>query len=391
MAERRIRVGWRETKPTKPDGRVYAQLTWTAADGTAARATVGWTTPAGADLAAERKEAELFLGLPPSGSQPEHTAPSLGLLIGDYADDIETRAVGSAGYRTAVNARAVHLTRELGRIQVDKLTLRDLERYVADRKKQHGGRAMTRTKVVTAETGKPPKRVTVQDELRELRSVIDRTRSWGRHSAQWPGMPSFKGWPKDAKPARRLTAQEHHRLVEAAALDRPGLARLIDFAGWCPRRPVALFDMRRVDCARALDITYAGRDLCYFRRDKGGEALGWGPLLPEARAILVAHLAGTIGPADDLVWKPAQAEHYNAKVLHAALAWLCKKAKVPTVTPYDLRKLAAVRAYRACRRDLKAACLFTGHADEATLLKHYLYEEEDVVMAAIRGERAGDE
>lgn len=382
MDVKRVKVGWRKTKPARADGMVYAQLHWTE-EGRTRTETVGWTTPAGADLAVERKAAALFLesqGVRLIESQPEPTAPSLALLVADYADDLEERGAGGDGYRTNVINRSAYLTRHLGKLSVDRLTLRDLEGYVTTRRKEMGGRRGNR----------PPKRVTVQDELRLLKRVVETTGRWGRHDARWPGMPAFKGWPKDARPARKLTAGEHQKLVDTAAADRPELARLLEFMGWCPRRPVAIFDLRREDCVRALDPSYQGRDLAFFRRDKGGEGVGWGPLLPEARAALVAHLHGTIGPADEVVWKPAMGGQYKAQTLGRVLDYLSTKAKIPLVTPYDLRKLAAVRAYHACAGKLKPTCAFTGHADGATLYRHYLFEEEDVVMAAVRGERVGE-
>lgn len=62
------------------------------------------------------------------------------------------------------------------------------------------------------------------------------------------------------------------------------------------------------------------------------------------------------------------------------------KAKVGDVRPYDLRKLAAVRAYDATGNKLKATCRFSGHADAVTLLRHYLFDEDDAITLAVRGE-----
>ena len=383
--EKRPHVGWRRVKPVRADGMIYVQLTWTEA-GEPGRQTVGWTTPEGADIAAERKAVELHaraLGIITSTSSPpgSQLVPSVGALLADYGSDLARRQAGGDGYRRNVLNRSIPLIAHLGKVRVDKLDVRELEHYVATRRRELGGRQGSRT----------PKRVTVQDELRLLKRAIEKTGQWGRHEARWCGMPSFKGWPKDARPARRLTPNEHQRLIDTAAEDRPELARLIAFAGWCPRRPIAIFDMRREDTARALDAKYEGSDLVFFRRDKGGQNVGWGPVLPEARAVLVAHLQGTIGPADEYVWRPALAEAYKAATLGRVLAHLSKKAGVPLVTPYDLRKLAAVRAYHACRGKLKATCAFTGHTDGTTLYKHYLFEEEDVVAAAVRGSTAATE
>lgn len=390
------RVGWRETKPRRVDrpGLVYAQLKWTPqslAEGKGLE-TLGWTTPEAASLAAEQKafalEAERRGFHQPNASPPAPSAPSIAVLIGEYANDLEARGVGVEGYRANVVNRSAYLTRHLGRILVDKLTLRDLQGYVSTRRRELGGRALTNRKRPLEkgeQLGREPRRVTVQDELRLLRRILNTTRGWGLHGAAFPGMPAFKDWPNDATPARKLTPAEHRALVETAAIDRPGLARLMEFMGWCPRRPVAIFDIRREDCARVL-AGHDGIDLLFVRRDKGGRDLGWSPLLPEARAALLAHLADTIGPPGEVVWRPAIAAAYDARSLRSVLTYLSTKAGIPRVTPYDLRKLATVRAYRACKRSLKSTCRFTGHADTQVLVRHYLHDEEDVVLAAVRGD-----
>lgn len=370
------KAAWRRTKPARQDGTIYAQLVWTA-NGERHFQTLGWVTPRQADEAAERKSAELLLGLEASqtGSSPARGVPTVEQLVTEYVDDIEARNVGGEGYRTNIVNRAIPLVQHLGRIRIDRLSTRDLDQYVSTRRVQLGGRRGNRT----------PKRVTVQDEVRLLRRIVDTTGRWGRHDTRCPPLPSFRGWPKDSKPPRRLTAAEHQRMIEVAATDRPELARLIQFLGWCPRRPIAVFDLRREDCIRALDTTYSGRDLVYFRKDKGGEARGWSPLLPEARAVLVEHLRDSIGPPEALVWLPPIADAYKAQNLGRMLAYLSKKCRIPLVTPYDLRKLAAVRAYHACAGKLRATCAFTGHREGMTLYRHYLFEEEEVVLAAVQG------
>jgi len=55
------------------------------------------------------------------------------------------------------------------------------------------------------------------------------------------------------------------------------------------------------------------------------------------------------------------------------------------VRPYDLRKLAAVRAYERAQRSLRVTTRFTGHRDPAVLLRNYLFAEEDLVTAAAWG------
>lgn len=369
----------------RPDGTIYVQLFWTI-EGTRDVETYGWTTPEAAALAADRKASSLHVGAPPTESPGRPTA-SIALLIGEYAEELESRDP-SAGYLTNVENRGAALTRHLGKIEVDELTGRRLAAYVADRRRELGGRELTLRKRPLEdgeELGRLPKKATVVDELKLLRRVIDTTRSWGRHKAAFPGMPSMQGWPADARPARKLSTAEHDALVRTAAIDRPALARLLQFLGYCPRRPVANFALRRRDCARALDPKYTGNDLLYFERDKGGVGRGWSPILPEARAVLVEHLRDTIGPPDELVWKSATGKPYTAQILGRVFDYLTVKAGVLDVNPYDFRKLAAVRAYKAADRDLKATCFFTGHKDEMTLLRHYLFESEDAVTAAVRG------
>ena len=375
--QKRSRVGLRRVR-SRSDGMGYFQLRWTTKDGKEETETLGWTTADAAELAAERKDAALLLGVQLTGSPERPSLPTVAVLIGEYADDLEKREVGGAGYRTNVENRGAALTRHLGRIAVDRLTVRDLEQFVATRRKELCGRRNNRN----------PKKVTVHDELRLLRRVIDTTRRWGNHNAIFPGMPSFKGWPDDARPPRKLTADEHAQLVATAAQNRPHLARLLTFMGWCPRRPVAIFALRRQDCVRALNERYDGNDLLYFEKDKGGVGRGWGPLLPEARALLQEHLRDTLGPPDEVIFKSATGKPYTAGILAAVLRYLNPKAGILDVHPYDLRKLAAVRAYHATGSKLKATCRFTGHKDAVVLLRHYLFDEEDAVTAAVRGATA---
>jgi integrase len=368
----RIKVGIRIVR-RRGEGEMYAQLRWTL-DGVERTEAIGWTTKEGVDAAIERKQAELLLGVSQTESRPRPTV-TVGYLIGEYAGDLEQRNVGGPGYRTNIENRSVPLTRHLGRIDIGRFTLRDVEAYVATRRRELVGRMVNRL----------PKRSTVMDELALLRRVITATRTWGEHNTEWPGMPSMKGWPEDARPPRRVSDTEHEALVAEAAKVRPELGHLFGFLGWCPRRPVAIFALRRQDVVRALDPSYRGNDLVYFEKDKGGVGRGWGPLLPEARQILQDHLEGTIGPPEELVFRTFHKRPFDSNAANLMLRrYLGPRAKVADVHPYDLRKLAAVRAYEAVGRSLKATCRFTGHKQPEVLLRRYLFDEEEAVTVAVR-------
>lgn len=357
-------------------GEVYVQWTWTHPEKGPQTETGGWLRQADVEAERRRVEARETLGLPIESLDGRASArTTIGDLIGKYADDVEERGVGCNGYRTNIENRSVPLTLHLGRTLVSRLSVDDLDAYIAKRRTEVGGRRKNRT----------PKRTTVQDELRLLRRVWAKAKKTGLHDREWPGMPSLKGWPDDSKPPRKLSEEEVARLASTAASDRPSLARFLQFLAHCPRRPIAYADLRRGGVKRALDSGYAGNDLAYFEKDKGGVGRGWGPLLPEARAALTEHLKDTIGPDDGLVWTSPQGSTWTANKINSMLRYLCLKAEVAATTAYDLRKYAAVVAYRRCDRSLKATMRFTGHKDAMTLLRHYLFDEDDLVAAAVAG------
>lgn len=358
-----IKVGVRIIR-RRPDGTAYRQLRWTV-EGVEDTRSIGWTTEDQADLEVERQRSALLLGV--SLKPPSPSPVVVSSLCVAYLDAVERRKMGSERYRRMLSYRVAYLIRHLGDANAHALTRDMLAEYVAIRRQELGGRG-----------NRPPRKATVQSELRSLRCILD-------GAAPWPGLPSLSGWPDDATPPRRVTPTEVEKLL--AAKPSPQLARLIRFASWCPRRPVAIFALTRADCGRVLDDAYGGNDLVFFSEDKGGRARGWGPLLPQARAALREHLRASIGPAGDLVWTAPRGGHGTAESFGAQLRALSERAKIPAVRPYDLRKLACVRAYEATGRSLPATTRFTGHRDAATLLKHYLFAEEELVSRAVTGGR----
>lgn len=353
------------------DGKVYARLRW---KNQVEPYTIGWTTPTLAESERVRVEACLRAGVPPTSSPgASANGPTVLDVLGAYTDDLEARKVGGEGYRANVLSRGVHLGVHLGSLLAASLTTRDLEQYVATRQREPGGRRGNRA----------PHKATVRDELLLLRRACERARKEGKIAPAFPALPSMRGWPDDAKPARRLDEAELRRLVDVAAEDRPALANLVTFAAWCPRRPIAIFALTRYACRRALDPAYKGKDVLWIARDKGQRAIGWSPLLRPARRALQDHLRDTIGPPDAPVWTTPTGLLYGSHHFYEALGDLSTKAGIERVTPYDLRKFGAVAAYRATGRSIKTTMNFTGHSTAATLIKHYLYDEEDAVLRAM--------
>ena len=361
-----IKVGVRIIR-TRPDGTAYRQLRWTV-DGTEETRSIGWTTPEQADLEVERQRSALLLGVSLKPRSPSPVAVSS--LCVAYLDNVERRKMGSERYRRMLAYRVAYLIRHLGDADAHALTRDMIAEYVAIRRQEPGGRGK-----------RPPRRATVASELRTLRTILD-------GAAPWPGLPSLAGWPDDATPPRRVTPGEVERLL--AVGPSPELARLIRFASWCPRRPVAIFALTRADCTRVLDDGYRGNDAVFFTADKGGRARGWGPLLPAARDALREHLRASLGPADARVWSAPRGAPHSAEGFGAQLRGLSKRAGIPVVRPYDLRKLACVRAYEATGRSLPATCRFSGHRDAGTLLRHYLFDEEELVSRAVMGGSTGN-
>ena len=359
-------------------GQVYARFRWTE-NGKTEHSTAAWFSVREVEIERAKWEARLRLGLPQNESPAKSAnGMTVGEAVSKYADDLERRGVGGAGYRTNIVNRAVPIVQHLGTLMIAKIDMGDLDSYVSQRRGEQGGRRGNR----------PLRKATVKDEVRLIRCAWTWARKRGMHDREWPGTPSLKGWPDDARPPRKLSDSEVDRLAATAAIDRPELARLLQFMAACPRRPVAIFALRRKDVQRALDSTYAGNDLAYFETDKGGVGRGWGPLLLEAREVLLAHLRDTIGPPDEPVWRTATGMPYTATRIGGALRYLCTKAGITGVVPYDFRKHAAVRAYEWVGRSLKATARFTGHRDVTVLVKNYLFAEEDLITAAVRGERA---
>jgi integrase len=201
-----------------------------------------------------------------------------------------------------------------------------------------------------------------------------------------PDYPSFKGWPDDDRPHRELTEPEAAALVAECYRSRAGesFGRMIEFLAWCPRRPVAVWALRRRDCARVLDASLTrDEQLVYFARDKGGVGRGWGPITETAREVLVAQLEATTGEPDDLVWRSRGGRAWYPALVFEPFKAACERAEVRDVQIYDLRKFACSRVYDA-HPNVYVVQKYSGHRDIRALIERYLSASK-VEAAALAG------
>jgi len=262
--------------------------------------------------------------------------------------------------------RIEQLVRGLGHLDAEGLDQGDLEAYVGRRRKDPG-RTVKGHNVGGGRRGTPA-RSTVEQEIALVVRAYRVARKRRRITVDPPPRPVMKGWPEDARPKRRLTEDEVSRLVAAA--ERPELARLIEFLAWCPRRPVAVFGIRRRDCARVLDERLPRRERQVFvRRDKGGHSTGWSPLPEPALGVLVRQLQATTGGPDDLVWTSETGRELTPALLWYPFRRAALAAGLEDVQVYDLRRFGAVQV-QAITRDLEVTCEYSGHRDVRTLLRY---------------------
>lgn len=364
---RKVRVSIKWEARADESGNRYAILRWMGPDpktGLVRRLTrqIGYQTPEQAEDLRHRHESSLVLEV----ASPLDGCATVGDVLTWYVLDLDRRPV-SAGYGDGELARCETLRRHLGVKAHDRVTSQLLSQYLGDRRRER------------SRLGRPPKRSSLLMELdtlrRAYRSAIERRLIAG----PIPSMPTGK-LPQDRRPARRLTEAEVSRLIVAGHATgwglvqrggheaSPGLGWLVQTLAWSGRRPVAVLELTVEDVARLRDETLPREQrLCLWRRDKGGEALGWGPVTEPAREALVARAeeVGTgplwaFGSAKGM-WKPFQ---------RAAL-----EAGVPGAQPYDLRRHAVTRILDGCGWNLKMARAFTGHSRDETLLRYaYLPE-----------------
>jgi hypothetical protein len=263
--------------------------------------------------------------------------------------------------------RLEQVVRVLGPIAADALDQGDLEEYVGKRRRDTG-RVVKGRNIGGGKRRATPARSTVINEIRILLRAYRVARKRKRITCDPPPWPSFKGWPEDARPHRRLLESEVGRLVDHA--ESPELGRLFTFLAWCPRRPVAVFGIRRKDCSRVLDdrLPRKHRQL-FVARDKGGVGQGWCPLTAPALEALVQQLESTSGDADDLVWTSETGRELTPALLWYPFHEAAERAAVADVQVYDLRRFGAVQV-QAATMDLEVTCEYTGHEDVRTLLRY---------------------
>lgn len=347
-------------------GKQYADLRWTE-DGVRCRKTLGYTTVAEAER--ERAAAELRLRAGQRVSQPSSSTGSpltVADLVVAYLEALEQQRRGTERYRRHELLHCTRIGQHLGDVVADRVGEAHIRRLVAG---------------VLAETPPPPRegeaplrglrrRSSVLDLVGCLRRVYRHARDVGLADHSLPRLPR-QLVPDDARPPRRLTEADVRLLATTAGEDYPWFGRLVTFLAWCPRRPVALFALRRKDCVRALDETLprAQRQL-YVSRDKAGVGRGWCPLTEPALGALVAQLESTPDDSPDaLVWTSARGRPLDAALLAGPLHRAALLAGLEDVRVYDLRKFGATTVYQHVH-DLNQVALYTGHRDVRTLFRY---------------------
>lgn len=370
MQRERVKVMWLQRQDET--GRRYAVLRWTEAHARRSRA-LGFRTPAEADLERGDLEARLRLSLgasPASTSVHAPAAATVDDLVFSYLEALEAQGRGSERYRRHELLHAQRIGAFLGDHRADRVNeaaLRALVHGVLREEveipedpaaRRHRARGVRR-------------KSSVLDLVGCLRRVFRHGRDVGLTDRELPRL-ARNVLPDDARPPRSLTEDDVARLISAGAEVHPWLGRLIQFLAWCPRRPVALLEVRRADCVRILDEDLPRDErLLLIRADKGGIGRGWCPVSEPARQALAAQLEQLEDRSPEArVWSSAQGRPLSASLLAPSLRRAARAAGVADVTVYDLRKFGASKIY-ALTGDLHVTQRFTGHADVRTLF-HYV-------------------
>lgn len=185
--------------------------------------------------------------------------------------------------------------------------------------------------------------------------------------------------------ARRgvLEREGHHRGTTWWPAKKPpeelrgGWALLLTVLAWTGRRPVAVFDARRRDCERLLDLGLPRRErLMFWRRDKGGVGRGWGPVAEPAYRALVERCRLVEDP-DALLWARPDGEPWSAERFARPFHMAAAEAGVENAQLYDLRRFACTRLLRVAGGRLPVVRAYTGHKSDRSLLR-YIYAEQGV-------------
>jgi len=359
-------------------GAPYRTLRWTdPTTGQRSSKALGYLSDLEAEDAAEDQRARLRLNLASASTDVSGIVTVDELVERFIAEGLH----GGHEHIRASLSRLGHLGRLLGETRVDQMSTAVLRRYQAQRKRE-----VTRL-------GAPTASYSVHTEVSQLRTAWRWARQVGLVTQEPPPSPSRATLENDARPPRCLTEGELRQILELARElwgEDAAMPRLLQFTAWCPRRPKAIGELRREDCARVLDPALPrASQLVYWRADKGGEGRGWGPIPEPARRALVAQLQATAEDAapDDRVWTTPKGlplastrwgsyrqriqKHLAEKIEAARAEGRTPPAAIPKWTTYDLRKFGAWQVYQRCN-NLLITARYTGHTDPATLLKHYL-------------------
>lgn len=356
---------------TDEEGRKYYLARWTK-NGVRDGETIGWATEEEAEERRVGIESRLRLGMTPSdGTSRSATVDD---VIKRYLRDLGERGCTPKHVANDID-RLAPVGRMLGHHLATELTKADLEQYISRRKRDEGVIVKGR-RIGGGKRSETPARRTVHYEVRLLIRAYRFAKKLGFIACSPPEFPSFKGWPDDGRPARRLLEGEVGALIEAAAEVRPELGRLVQFLAWCPRRPVAVFGLRRKDCARVLDERLPRKQRqVLITRDKAGVNRGWCPLTEPALEALVAQLRATEGTAEAparpeaLVWSSETGRELTPPLLWAPFQRAVRAAGLEDVQVYDLRRFGAVTV-QGFTQNLEVTCEFTGHQDVRTLLRY---------------------
>jgi integrase len=342
---------------------------------------LGYMTPETAEEERAKQEAALRLGLErPSSPPPSYTAAD---LLMDYVAAIEDSPTSDA-HKDRVAGDAIGLARHLGQIVADELNAHHVGRYLALRSRERVVRArrhrdesdedwIARMRAALVDpAGKPVASRTIRNEVETLRRAMRWGRDAGKIAAQPIPLPHRKSLPKDERPARKVTESEVRRIVVAAG--ELGHRDLVEMLAWSGRRPIAIFGLRVMDCARVMDDDLPRNERrAWYEQDKADEGVGWGRLTDPAYDAIRRRVRalGDVSP-ETLLWSRPHGGAWSSEDWPKTFARIARLAKVPNVVTYDLRKHACAQILAAVGNP-KVAIEYTGHRTVEMLLTRYAY------------------